>query len=206
MYLTILGASGETGQELARQALERGHTVTAISRNPAKMTIPASDRLKQVSADVRDAQAIGQALRGSTVVLSGLGIANGDKPGVLTAGARALVEAHIERIIWLGAIGTGESAQAAGLLTRQMLRMFMKNELEDKVTSDTLALQAGGTVFHVGIISNGPLSPTRRTVNLEQLPRRFFPASVSRATLAAAMLDEAEQQHYAGQVVVPLER
>jgi NAD(P)-dependent dehydrogenase (short-subunit alcohol dehydrogenase family) len=205
MQVTILGASGATGQELTRQALERGHTVTAISRNPFKMSISGSEHLKLVSADVRDPQVIAQALIDSTIVLSGLGIAKGDKPGVLTAGARALVDARIGRIIWLGAIGSGESAKAAGLFTRQMLRMFMSDELEDKVTSDTLVLEAGGTVFHAGIISNGPLSPTRRTVDLDQLPRRLFPASVSRATLVAAMLDEAENQRHAGQVAVPLD-
>lgn len=206
MHLTILGASGATGQELTRQALERGHMVTAISRHPSRISIPDSDRLKRVSANVRDPQEIAQALLDSTVVLSGLGLTRGDKPGVLTAGARALVGARIERIIWLGAIGTGMSADAAGLFTRQLLRTFLRNELEDKVTSDTLVLGAGGTVFHAGPISDRLLSPARRTVNLDQVPRRLFPASVSRATLAAAMLDEAENQQHAGHVVVPLDQ
>lgn len=205
MQLTILGASGATGQELTRQALERGHIVTGIARDPTKITSP-SVRLKRISADVHDPQAIAQALAESTIVLSGLGVAQGDKPGVLTAGARALVDAKIDRILWLGAIGTGASAGPAGLLTRLLLRAGMGTELEDKVTADTLVLNAGGTVFHAGVISNGLLSPTRRTVALDQLPRRLFPASVSRATLAAAMLDEAESPRHAGQVVVPLNR
>ncbi len=206
MQLTILGASGATGQELTRQALERGHTVTGIARDPTKITIPDSDRLKRVSADVRDPQAIAQALVDSAIVLSGLGVAQGEKTGVLAAGARALVDAKINRIIWLGAMGTGLSAGPAGLFTRLLLRVGMGAELEDKVTADTLVLNAKGTVFHAAVISGGPLSPTRRVVTLDQLPRRLFPASVSRATLAAAMLDEAESQRYAGQVVVPLDR
>lgn len=206
MHLTILGASGATGQELTRQALARGYTVTAVARDPSRMTIPDSDRLKRVSADVRDPQSIAHVLADSTIVLSVLGVAKGDTPGVLTAGARAVVDARLDRIIWLGAIGTGMSAATAGLLTRLLLRLFLRAELEDKVTADTLVLGAGGTVFHAGPISDRPLSLTRHTVSLDRVPRRLFPASVSRATLAAAMLDEAESQHHAGHVVVALDR
>lgn len=206
MKITILGASGSVGHELTRQALERGHTVTAIARNPAKIDVPDSDRLVRVAADVHNTQAIAQALAGSATVLSGLGVAEGEKSGALTAGARAVVAARPARIIWLGAIGTGESAAGAGLFTRTLLRIGLRAELEDKVTADMLILNAGGTVFHSGPMSSGPLSPTRRTVTLDKAPRRFFPAFVSRATVAAAMLDEAERSQPSGSILIPLER
>ena len=34
--LTILGATGATGQQVVRQALERGHQVTALVRDPMR--------------------------------------------------------------------------------------------------------------------------------------------------------------------------
>jgi uncharacterized protein len=205
VQLTILAASGATGRELTRQALQRGHTVTAIARTPGRIDVPDSAQLTRVAADVRDPDSIGAALRGSRVVLSGLGVADGDPPGTLTAGARAVTGAQPQRIIWLGAIGTGPSAQAGGLLVRSMFRA-MRAKLDDKVTADTMVLRAGGTVFHAGPLTNGPLSPARRTAGLDAFPRRLFPASVSRATVAAAMLDEAESPRYAGAVAIPLER
>jgi hypothetical protein len=82
----------------------------------------------------------------------------------------------------------------------------MRAKLEDKVTADTTVLDFGGTVFHAGPLSNGPLSSARRTVDLDACPRRLFPATVSRATVAAAMLDEAESPRYAGMIAIPLER
>jgi len=103
-------------------------------------------------------------------------------------GARAVTEAQPQRIVWLGAIGTGRSAQAGG------------------VAADAIVLRAGGTVFHAGPERNGPLSPGRRTVGLDAYPRRIFPAGVSRATVAAAMLDEAETPRYQGAIAIPLER
>ncbi|MEC3998708.1 hypothetical protein VSR01_36565 [Actinacidiphila sp. DG2A-62] len=40
----------------------------------------------------------------------------------------------------------------------------------------------------------------------DEAPRRAFPARVSRATVAAAVLDEAETRAHAGATLVPVER
>jgi uncharacterized protein YbjT (DUF2867 family) len=205
MKLTVLAATGATGRELTRQALERGHSVTALARRPDRLP-GGSDRLTRVAIDARDPGSVTRAVDPGTVVLSGLGIADGEEPGVLVAGARAVLAAGPQRVVWLGAVGTGASAAAAGWATRALLGAFMRKELPDRVAADTAVLAASGTVFHAGPLSNGPLGPTRRTVGLADLPRRFFPARVSRATVAAAMLDEAESPRFAGATAVPLER
>ncbi|MFI9645535.1 NAD(P)-dependent oxidoreductase [Streptomyces sp. NPDC052040] len=205
MQLTVLAASGATGLALTRQALERGHTVTAIARSPARIQVPDHPQLTRVAADVRDPDSIAAALDRSDVVLSGLGVAKGDKPGALTAGARAVAAARPGRIVWLGAFGTGPSARAAGLATRTLLKA-LGEEMADKVTADTTVLEAGGTVFHAGPLSDKDLSPTRRTVGLDEAPKRLFPAFVSRQTVAAAMLDEAENPRHAGRIALPLGR
>ncbi len=107
---------------------------------------------------MRDPDSIKAALRDSHIVLSGLGAADGDPPGTLTAGAHAVTAAHPQRIIWLGAIGTGSSAQAGGLLVRSMFRA-MRAKRDDKVTADATVLRSGGTVFHAGPLTNGRSAP-----------------------------------------------
>lgn len=205
MKLTVLGASGSTGQELTRQALERGHTVIAISRNPQKIEVPDAERLIRIAADVRDSKEITKALADSENVISCLGMSKDEKPGIITAGAKATVEARPARIVWMGAFGTSKASGSTGILSRILLQIFMRGVLEDKVTADTFVLNAGGTVFHPGPLTDMPLSPNRRTVALNEVPRRIFPASVSRATVAAAMLDEVEKQLNPGRTVVPLD-
>ncbi len=205
MKITVLGASGALGLQLTRQALERGHEVVAVARTPQRIAVPDSDLLRRVAADVRDADAVAAALGSGATVVSGLGIAQGDKPGALTAGARAVVATGPAHVVWVGAFGTGTSADAAGRLTRGLLGTFMRAELPDRVGADTVVLDAGGTVFHAGPYSSGPLGPQRRTLALDQAPRRAFPARVSRATVAAAMLDEAETRAHPGTTLVPVD-
>lgn len=201
MKLFTLGASGGTGRELTQQALQRGHQVTALVRDPARLGIDPHPSLATSVIDVRDPRPL--SLGEDAVVLSGLGVTRGESAGTLTAGARAILSARPKRILWLGAYGTGPSAQAAGWATRALLSL-MGDRLQDKVTADAQILAAGGTVFHAGPLSLGPLSAARRLVTLQDAPRRFFPARVSRATVAAAMLDEAEGPHRPG-VLIPLD-
>lgn len=205
MYVAVLAASGATGLALTREALERGHIVTAIARTPARIAVPDHPLLTRVPGDVHDPASIAAALQGADVVLSGLGNAKGAKPGALTAGARAVVAVPGVRIVWLGAFGTGPSALAAGFLTRTLLKA-MGAELADKVSADAEILAAGGTVFHAGPMSDHPAGTERRTVGLDQAPKRLFPARVSRSTIAAAMLDEAEEPRYPGRIAIPLDR
>lgn len=200
MNLTVLAASGRTGIALTRQALRRGHTVTAIARDPERIALPDSVNLRKVAGDVNDAASIAAVVDGDSVVLSALGT---DRAGVLLSGARAVVAAGPRRVIWLGAYGTGKSADAAGEGAGVLARV-LGDRLADKVAADDTVLAAGGTVFHAGMLGDGPESPRRRTVGLESAPAFDFGAVVSRETVAAAMLDEAEAPDFPGVVALPL--
>lgn len=194
MELTILAASGRTGLALTRQALERGHTVTAIARTPSRITVDHPN-LRKVAGEVGGPLSIDA----DSVVLSGLGT---DTPGVLLDGAKAVIAAGPRRIVWLGAYGTGPSAEAAGE-GAAVLAGFFGDRIPDKVAADTAVLEAGGTVFHAGVLTDEPAGPGR-TVGLDEAPAFDLGAKVSRETVAAAMLDEAENPRFAGRVALPL--
>lgn len=207
MHIAVLAATGSTGRHLLAQALDRGHTVTALVRNPDTLTRSPHQRLRVVHADVHHPETVAGALDeagGVDVVVSALGNAKGAPPGALTAGARAVLAARPARLLWLGAFGTGVSAAAAGPVARNLLALVLRGEMIDKVTADRLVLDAGHTLFHAGRLTDGALSASRRTVALTAAARRLLPASVSRATVAAAMLDEAESTARPGLILVPL--
>ncbi|TMS03964.1 Flavin reductase (NADPH) [Larimichthys crocea] len=72
MKVAVLGATGQTGQYLVNQALQQGHTVTAIVRNPGKLTIH-HDNLKVVEADIFSAESLKTHFKGQDVIMSCLG-------------------------------------------------------------------------------------------------------------------------------------
>ncbi|MGW0903431.1 NAD(P)-dependent oxidoreductase [Streptomyces sp. NPDC002853] len=201
MNLTVLAASGRTGMALTRQALRRGHLVTAIARDPERIALADCPNLRKVAGDVHDAAGIASVVDGDAVVLSALGT---DRPGILLTGARAVIAAGPRRVIWLGAYGTGKSAEVAGE-GADVLAKVLGDRLADKVAADQAVLEAGGTVFHAGMLADGPESPRRRTLGLEAGPPFDLGAKVSRETVAAAMLDEAEAPGFTGAVALPLE-
>ncbi|MBU2663611.1 SDR family oxidoreductase [Actinoplanes bogorensis] len=196
MRIAVLGATGGVGRLLVRRALDRGLQVTAVARDPR--AVAAHDGLIVAPGDVHDPGSIARAVEGSEVLLSGLG----GPPGILVAGARAAVKSGVPRVIWLGAFGTGRTAAEVSGLTRAVLGLALRRELPDKVAADDTVLAAGFTVFHAGRLTNGPAA-AGRTVAPSEVPRRLFPAAVSRATVAAAMVDEAVDPRFPGRIAVP---
>ena len=78
MKLLILGATGPTGQQLVSQALEAGHSVAALARDPRKIT----ESIEVIEGDATNARDIAGAVRGREAVLSALGTSKSFKGGI----------------------------------------------------------------------------------------------------------------------------
>jgi len=81
MNLVVLGATGSTGLEIVRQAIEYGHSVTAFVRSPERLK-PFRDRISVKQGDLLDAAELEPVIKGHDAVLSAFGprvpIAKGD--------------------------------------------------------------------------------------------------------------------------------
>lgn len=206
MLIGIIGATGPTGVQLVSQALKRGHTVVALVRNPATARLPESGSLRIVQGDATDAASVAAAFANVDAIISGLGAHKSDPAGLLLAGARAVTATGVHRVVWLGALGSARSRTASGPLWAILLRFAAgKAEVTDKDAADDVLTAAGATVFHAAQLTDKGLSSTRQTKTLKDAPRRVLPKPVSRATVAALMLDEAETGAHAAQVVIPID-
>lgn len=72
LKLVVLGATGGTGLEIVRQALERGHSVTAFVRSPDRLK-PFPDRITVKRGDALNSAELEQVLKGHDAVVSGFG-------------------------------------------------------------------------------------------------------------------------------------
>jgi putative NADH-flavin reductase len=72
MKLVVLGATGGTGLEIVRQAIERGHSVTAFVRSPDKLK-SFEDRITVKQGDLLNRAELERVIEGHDAVLSGFG-------------------------------------------------------------------------------------------------------------------------------------
>ncbi len=98
--IAIIGATGRAGSQLLEEALRRGHSVTAIARNPAALQGRAG--VTPVALDIKDAAALQQALEGHDVVLSAAHF-SGIPAETLLAPAK---KAGIKRVLVVGGAGS----------------------------------------------------------------------------------------------------
>lgn len=205
MRIAVLGATGKVGRLLVAQALERGHEVVALVRQPGGYVQPemteGAGEAEVRRADVTSPDSFPD-LSDVDVVISALGISKGDGPGTLVAGARVLA-ASPARVIWLGALGSGVSTGRGGGFYQAIMKTVVGKELAEKEAADKIALEAGATVFHAPDLRVGGISEHRKNILLADYPKPFWPPAASRATVAALMLDEAERPARPGSIIVP---
>lgn len=72
MKLVVLGATGGTGVEIVRQAIARGHAVTALVRTPDRLK-PFRDRITVAQGDLLNRVDLERVLRGQDAVVSAFG-------------------------------------------------------------------------------------------------------------------------------------
>ena len=110
MQVALIGATGFVGTAVLNELLSRGHQVTALVRDPAKLA--ARTNLKVVQADVLDATAVQAAVAGSDAVVSAYnaGWANPNIYNDFMQGSRAIVQgskaAGVQRYLVVGGAGS----------------------------------------------------------------------------------------------------
>ncbi|XP_055056757.1 flavin reductase (NADPH) [Misgurnus anguillicaudatus] len=147
MKIAVLGATGQTGQQLVFQALQQGHTVTAIVRNPAKLTV-THDNLKVVEADIFSEDGLKPHFKDQDAVLSCLGFPISFIYGVtgytqsMKAAINAMRDVKVNRIITMTSWYTDpNSGTNASYLIRFMLLPMIRSVLSNMYEMETFLTQ-----------------------------------------------------------------
>ncbi len=105
MKLIVLGATGGTGLEIVRKAIERGHSVTAFVRSPERLK-PFQDRITLTQGDLLKSVELERVIRGHDAVVSGFGprmpVSKADAnllQQFAVALTRAMLRAEVKRVV-----------------------------------------------------------------------------------------------------------
>ncbi|MEV4317997.1 NAD(P)-binding oxidoreductase [Actinocrispum sp. NPDC049592] len=217
MKLTIFAATGGIGRHLLDQALAAGHDVTAVVRNPAKV----SADVHTVTGDLATASVddLTPALAGADAVLSGLGPRSRADAGITALGTqkiiRAMKAADVRRIVVVSAapVGTfpspgrphppkhdpGDGFWMRHLLS-PMISVILRKHYQDLAMMEDSLRDSGleWTVVRPPQLVDRPLTGDYRTAFDQNL---FGGTKISRADVAHLMLAALDRPGTIGRVL-----
>jgi len=199
--LLVVGATGGTGRQLVLQALERGFAVTALVRDPSRLTI-SHPQLTVVRGDVLDEGSVHAAMRGQEAVLSALGHKRFFSPTrTLSEGTRNILramEAHgVSRFVCETSLGIGDSAGRLGLYyTLFTIPVILPFYFWDKTRQERII--AGSDVEWIivrpGVLTNAEKRGRYR--HGSRIGSFLWTVRISRGDVADFMLNQLETDEY----------
>lgn len=133
LRIALLGATGGTGRVFMDQALELGHSITAIVRTPSKLAVQ-HERLQVAQGDVRDIETLAASFGGHDAVAAMFGTTdfrNAMKASDLySTGGRNIIAAmratQVRRLVIVSSSGVLYDPNAPFLWNRVLRPMFWR--------------------------------------------------------------------------------
>ena len=135
MKIAVIGASGNAGSRITAELARRGHTVTAIARNPDKIAPQANVTAQK--GDVLDQAGLARLLAGHDAAISSVHFTASD-PVRLIGAAK---DSKIGRYLVVGGAGSLEVAPGVRLVTTPGFPAQYKAEAEKGAAFLDLLLQ-----------------------------------------------------------------
>jgi putative NADH-flavin reductase len=124
MKIAVIGASGNAGSRISAELARRGHSVTAIARNPEKIARQAN--VTPTEGDVMDQAGLARLLTGHDAAISSVHFLASD-PVKLIGAAK---ESKVGRYLVVGGAGSLEVAPGVRLVTTSGFPVAYKAEAE----------------------------------------------------------------------------
>ena len=194
MDITVFGATGGTGRHVVEQALDDGHRVTAVVRDPGRLPVPPREGFVVFTARLDDRAAVLGAVADADAVVDVLGVRESgpttfraDTARVVTAAMR---DAGVRRLVAVSASGahTAGDSLPIRLLVKPVLGRFLRHQFADMRAMEDVVRESGldWTIVLPPRLTEGPATGRiRRRVGGNV--RGSY--SMTRADLATAVLE-----------------
>lgn len=207
MKVVVMGARGGVGSRAVQAAAAGGHEVVAVARTAPEVTAVTGETVGQVravAADVRDAAAVRSALVGAEAVLWCVGVTKRSGPDVGRVGlahvVRAAEELGVHRLVTVSGAGVtlpGDDKGPGARFVSALTRRFARDLVEDKQGEHDVLAASGLAWTEVRPPRLTEAAGTGRWQLTETAPG-LRAAAVSKADVAAAMLDLAAGREWVG--------
>jgi putative NADH-flavin reductase len=201
MKIALIGATGFVGSAILKEALERGHEVTAIVRHPDKLQ--AHPKLHAKKGDVYSADEVARLVSGHDAVISAFnpGWSDPEIYNHQVKGTESIIkgvkQAGVKRLLFVG--GAGSLEVKPGVQSVDLPQFPAEYKQGALATRDALNMLRKETSLEWSFLSpSADLSSGQRTgkfrLGRDQLLKDAKGESrVSVEDYAVAMLDEAER-------------
>ena len=191
MKIAVIGASGNAGSRISAELARRGHSVTAIARNPEK--IAAQANVTPTRGDVMDQAGLARLLAGHDAAISSVHFLASD-PAKLIGAAK---ESKVGRYLVVGGAGSLEVAPGVRLVTTPGFPVAYKAEAE-KCAAFLDLLRAEKELNWTFLSPSALFTPGERTGkfrlgNDQLLAAADGKSSISFEDFAVALADEIER-------------
>ncbi|MBO0652231.1 NAD(P)H-binding protein [Streptomyces triculaminicus] len=207
--IALFGATGTIGSRVLREALDRGHQVTAVVRDPAKVT-EQHPNLTVTTGDVLDPASVTEAARGRDVVVSAVG--GGDGPGHLATiepAAKSLVEGlralgdEAPRLVAVGGAGSLRTPDGKQVWDAEGLPEFLLQIMHAHGDAldfyRTVSDVRWTNISPAGLIEPGERTGTYRTALDDLVVDADGKSRISAEDYAVALIDEIETPKHVGE-------
>ena len=204
MKLLILGATGGIGLEIVKQAIDRGHQVTAFVRTPERLK-EFGDRIAVIQGDVLNVAALEPALEGQDAVLSSFGAREPRSKSdadllrrFAVALTRAMLHAKIRRVIVVSVAFLFKESFFPP--TYLFGRLFFRDVVNDASGMEDVFRKSEleWTIVRPPQLTDKPLTGTYR-VREGHLPRFGF--TISRADVAECCIKTVKDRASVGKIL-----
>ena len=117
MNIVLFGATGMIGSRILDELVSRGHSITAVIRDPGKLA--GRENVIGTSGDIFDAASVADAVRDGDLVVSAYG-PGPENPDLLLKATECLIAGvaagGVRRLVMVGGAGTLETAPGRQLM------------------------------------------------------------------------------------------
>lgn len=201
MKIALFGATGHVGHAILDEALSRGADVTAIVRDPSRLT-RSDDRVTVVTGDIADPESWLDAVRGADVMIVSISARRDGSNDAVAAKAATVLDylpkAGVKRLVWVGGAASLETSPGVRVIDDPHFPAAWKDEALGQIKALEVFRHDKGDVqwtyiSPAALLEDGPRTGKYRVGSDQLLVDANGKSHISVPDYAVALLDRVEK-------------